>query len=63
MEIPKDLLESYFCKLEQKHFEEFNRELIGRGLKPVTYERYSELLAQLSDDDEWMVQYWPPRIR
>lgn len=63
MDIPKDILEAYFCKWEQKHFDEFNKELIGRGLKPVTYERYSELLSKMVDDDEWMIQYQPPRIR
>lgn len=63
MDIPKDILEAYFCKWEQKHFDEFNKELIGHGLKPVTYERYTELLSKMADDDEWMIQYQPPRIR
>ena len=63
MTIPRDILESYFCKYEQKYFEDFNKKISERGIPPVTYEQYFELLKQMSEEDEWMTPYLPPRVR
>jgi len=63
MEIPKKLLESYFCKWEKQYFDEFNQKLAELNIEPITFEAYTKLLTEMGDDDEWMTPYLPPRIR
>jgi len=61
MKIPKDLLEAYFCKWEEKYFHAFNKELVERGLEPITYKDYFGLLQQEASQDDLMAPR--PRIR
>lgn len=61
MDIPKDLLAAYFCKWEQKHFEEFNIELVKGGMNPITFDEYTKLLTDIAKEDDWLAP--TPRIR
>ena len=63
MEIPRKLLDSYFGKWDKAYFEEFNQKLAELNIDPITFEAYTKLLNEMSEDDEWMIQYLPPRIR
>lgn len=61
MDIPKELLDSFSCKWEEKYFHEFNQELVGRGIEPITYEAYYALLQQEAVQDDSLAQ--SPRVR
>ena len=61
MEIPKDILDDYFCKWEEKYYQEFNQKLVERGLSPVTFDEYTKLLTDAAKEDDWMAT--SPRIR
>ena len=61
MNIPKDLLDAYFCKWDEEYHLAFNKELIARGMEPITYEEYFDLLRQEADRDDLMAPN--PRIR
>ena len=61
MNIPKDLLDAYFCKWEEEYHLAFNKELIARGMEPITYKEYFSLLQDEASQDDSMAPI--PRIR
>jgi len=63
MEIPRKLVDSYFGKWDKAYFDEFNQKLRELNIEPITFEAYTNLLTKMSEDDEWMTPYLPPRIR
>lgn len=61
MTVPKYLLESYFCKWEEQHHQDFNKELVKGGMNPISFDEYTQLLTEIAKEDDWMAP--TPRIR
>ena len=52
MEIPKDILDDYSCKREEKYLQEFNQEIVHRGMSPATFDEYTKPLTNAVKEDD-----------